>query len=154
MVPFGRHITTFTQKWWWCLNSKHTSCKHFTSSWHWPPPASPTAPPIRFCSADAATVEMESFYLLKRHICQVQCYGKNLQGRNVWEGEALPPLVSRPQQVGSPGGKPPWGRLQWWQWRLNGNGNYDCIFLDFSVNVSKWNVKNYPCCRLSLGACF
>ena len=34
------------------------------------------------------------------------------------------------------------------------NGNYECIFLDFSVNVSKWNVKNYPSCRLSLGACF
>ena len=31
-----------------------------TSSWHWPPPASPTAPPIRFCSADAATGKEES----------------------------------------------------------------------------------------------
>ena len=32
----------------------------------------------------------------------------NLQGRNVWEEAALPLLVALRQQVGWPGGKPPW----------------------------------------------
>ena len=95
------------------LKRKHSSSRHLflsywrpTSSWHCPPPARPTAPPIRFCSADAATAASCFHPNLYPSLTKT-----NLRGQNVWGAAGPPQQVELLQQAGWQVWPPPWKDL-------------------------------------------